>query len=191
MSAKNGRTLLVKWDGVENATKYRVETYNYGDISDNTSGGRLDSTVVEGTQTEVSGDFNATNGVTVCVTALNDEGESYPGWGYNQELSVPDVAAPVALAATNISAEGFTANWQASENAHTYKLNLIRNHEAVAGDEPFTYFADGFSEITTSMDDTKSTLMTQDGMPVSLDEAIKYALVELSLHSLHRLSGHH
>ena len=175
VSAKNGSTLLVKWDGVENATKYRVETYNYGDISDNTSGGRLDSTVVEGTQTEVSGDFNATNGVTVCVTALNDEGESYPGWGYNQELSVPDVAAPVALAATNISAEGFTANWQASENAHTYKLNLIRNHEAVAGDEPFTYFADGFSEITTSKNDPKSTLLTPDGMPVSLDDAIKYA----------------
>lgn len=175
VSAKNGSTLLVKWDGVENATKYRVETYNYGDISDKTSGGKLGSTVVEGTQTEVSGDFDATNGVLVSVTALNDNGESYPGWGYNQELSVPDVAAPVALPATNISAEGFTANWQASENAHTYKLNLIRNHEAVAGDEPFTYFADGFSEITTSMDDSKSTLMTQDGMPVSLDQTINYA----------------
>lgn len=175
VSAKNGSTLLVKWDGVENATKYRVETYNYGDISNKTSGGKLGSTVVEGTQTEVSGDFDATNGVLVSVTALNDNGESYPGWGYNQELSVPDVAAPVALPATNISAEGFTANWQASENAHTYKLNLIRNHEAVAGDEPFTYFADGFSEITTSMDDPKSTLMTQDGMPVSLDQTINYA----------------
>jgi hypothetical protein len=53
--------------------------------------------------------------------AINNGGTSYSA---NTTFTTSDVAAPVATAATDITAESFTANWDASEGASSYKLDV-------------------------------------------------------------------
>ncbi|UPT71116.1 MAG: lamin tail domain-containing protein [Flavobacterium sp. JAD_PAG50586_2] len=53
--------------------------------------------------------------------AINNGGISYSA---NTTFTTEDVIAPVATAATAITSESFTANWDASEGAASYKLDV-------------------------------------------------------------------
>jgi hypothetical protein len=53
--------------------------------------------------------------------AINNGGISYSA---NSTFTTEDVIAPVATAATAVTAESFTANWDASEGASSYKLDV-------------------------------------------------------------------
>jgi len=58
-------------------------------------------------------------------------------------------AAPVATAATSVTARGFTANWSAASRATSYRLD-------VATDSAFTSYVMGYQDLTVS--DTSQTV---------------------------------
>ncbi|MDE6831978.1 MAG: hypothetical protein K2J07_04520 [Muribaculaceae bacterium] len=59
---------------------------------------------------------------------------------------ISEIAAPEALAATNVSEEGFTANWDAVENADSYIVNIYAA-ETLAADTDVKVFEEDFSGV--------------------------------------------
>ena len=166
IQAVSGGQIQVSCDPVEGATSYEFQAYsrNAGDV------------VYTAQSTEpsavITGQFDANEDVIVCVVARNDTDESYPGTSYGPISYTGVIDAPVALDATNVTNNGFTANWEPSLWANTYLLSLNRTH--TVGEEPETvyYMQEDFSEVTTTTDDVESTVMTEDGQVVNLDDRI-------------------
>lgn len=172
ISAKDGSSLHIAWDAVDEATSYDVKVYNYTGEYDLDDENAVAAVNVATNEADVACDFNATYGVYVTVVAKNTEAESYPGTAYTHELEVGDIETPVALDATNVSEQGFTANWQSTPNAHNYKLNVTRTHEATEDGEKAVLMDDDFDEITTSLESSESTLMNMETFLVSFDDYI-------------------
>lgn len=169
-NVKNGSTITASWDAVDGATSYVATLYNHE------TGDSITSAEVTTNSADLTGDFVVTDGVLVSVVAKNADGESYPGSGYSDDLEVDEVAAPVADEATDVTENGFTANWEKSDNAHTYTLSLVRTHTVTDGTEQVSYFNDGFGEIPYSNDDPQSTVFGNPiGSPFSLDDLIDNA----------------
>lgn len=134
------------WTAVEGATSYYVYAVNSND----------DATVAEATvsDTEAVLNFIPVDGVyyNVYVVAKNGTDESYPGswWG----MFEPDeMGTPVALAATNVSDNGFTANWEKAANAAQYIVAVDQKHVATEDGEEFTFFDDDFSSLDDATED--------------------------------------
>lgn len=158
----SGNAIKVSCDPVEGATQYTFNAYSRN------SSDTFTATVNE-PEVTFEGWFDAKEDVIVRVVASNDTEDSYEGVTYGPLLYNGEVETPVALAATNVTENGFTANWEPSLWANTYEVSLVRNH--TVGDEPETiyYMQEDFSEVTLDINDPSSTLMTTDGNPVSLD----------------------
>lgn len=158
----SGNAIKVSCDPVEGATQYTFNAYSRN------SSDTFTATVNE-PEVTFEGWFNAKEDVIVRVVASNDTEDSYEGVTYGPLIYNGEVETPVALAATNVTENGFTANWEPSLWANTYEVSLVRNH--TVGDEPETiyYMQEDFSEVTLDINDPSSTLMTTDGNPVSLD----------------------
>ncbi len=168
-----GGSLTITWDAVENATSYLVEIYNKDSIivTDNLL---LASSSTESNTATIEAAFDPTVGVYVRVIALSEDGDSYPGYLSVESLSVSNVDAPVALEGSEITENGFTANWEASTYANQYELSLIRTHEATEDGEIVTYFDDEFEKSPYGLDNPRSTVMTTDGKPVVLNDYLIY-----------------
>lgn len=158
----SGNAIKVSCDPVEGATHYTFSAYSRN------SSDTFTATVNE-PEVTFEGWFDAKEDVIVRVVASNDTEDSYEGVTYGPLIYNGEVETPVALAATNVTENGFTANWEPSLWANTYEVSLVRNH--TVGDEPETiyYMQEDFSEVTLDINDPSSTLMTTDGNPVSLD----------------------
>lgn len=158
----SGNAIKVSCDPVEGATHYTFSAYSRN------SSDTFTATVNE-PEVTFEGWFDAKEDVIVRVVACNDTEDSYEGVTYGPLIYNGEVETPVALAATNVTENGFTANWEPSLWANTYEVSLVRNH--TVGDEPETiyYMQEDFSEVTLDINDPSSTLMTTDGNPVSLD----------------------
>lgn len=158
----SGNAIKVSCDPVEGATQYTFNAYSRN------SSDTFTATVNE-PEVTFEGWFDAKEDVIVRVVASNDTEDSYEGVTYGPLIYNGEVETPVALAATNVTENGFTANWEPSLWANTYEVSLVRNH--TVGDEPETiyYMQEDFSEVTLDINDPSSTLMTTDGNPVSLD----------------------
>lgn len=158
----SGNAIKVSCDPIEGATQYTFDA-----VSRNSSNHYL-ATVSE-PEVTFEGWFDAKEDVIVRIVASNDTEDSYEGVTYGPLVYDGVIDAPVALDATNVTENGFTANWEPSLWANTYEVALIRNH--TVGDEPETiyYMQEDFSEVTLDINDPSSTLMTTDGNPVSLD----------------------
>ncbi len=164
-----GGEITATWDAVEGATKYKV---GLQDTEDDYK--VLAEMEVTEPKAVFETAFDPSHKLAVTVEAMDGEKMSYPGHGY-PELTVEKVDAPVALAATNVSTSGFTANWEKSQYAANYNVSFMRTHTATADGETLTYFDDDFSQIPYSVDDVESTYMSKDmTTPVSLDDVFKY-----------------
>jgi len=165
IEAVSGTQIKVSCDAVEGATKYAVTAQSRK--SDESY------TVVSDTnEAIITGQFDPAEDVIVSIVASNDTDESYPGTSYGPISYTGTIDAPVALEATNVSNQGFTANWEPSLWANTYELTLNRTHTVGEEGETFYYVQEDFSEIPYTTDDTESTVMTSDGSVVSLDNYI-------------------
>lgn len=173
VSAKDGSTLHISWDAVSDATAYDVKVYNYTSEYDLDEENAVGSATVTTNEADIACDFNATYGVYVTVVARNATAESYPGHVYNHELEVDDIDTPVALDATAVTMQGFTANWEPSANAHNYLLNVTRTHEATEDGETAVLMDDDFDQTDITLDDSQSTLMNMSTFIVSFDDYIK------------------
>lgn len=158
-----GNQIKVSCDPVEGAATYTFSAYSrYKEDVVFTAETNEPSAIIEG-------QFTPSEDVIVSIVASNDEDESYPGVTYDSFYTYEEIDAPVALEATNITNQGFTANWTASLWANTYELNLMRTHTVGEGGEEVYYMQEDFSEVPYTSDDTESTLLSMDGTLASLD----------------------
>ncbi len=159
--------LHITWDAVENAQSYKVMITNYatGDASE---------FIADTNSLDADFEFAPSEGILVNVVAVNEEGESYPGKKYFPTLGPTSLEAPVALDATDVTENGFTAHWQPVSMAYDYKLFVNHTHTVAQEGEELVYFDDDFSSIPFDSDDARSTVMTQDGQLVLLDDYLAY-----------------
>lgn len=140
--------LSTTWKAVEGAAVYKATAYMATEDEDVEIGSV--------TVTEPSAEFDmyisedATR-YYVTVIAFNDaEEESYPASAY-AELAPKSVGNATALAATDISEKGFTANWEAIADAGRTLVYPIQNHKAASSQE-YTLLADTFSNVPMEND---------------------------------------
>ena len=119
----NGESFVAKWNRVTGATAYLLDVYSKKSETDfdyvlKDEKVTLTSKTVSGLDKNKTYFFRvrATNG-----TATSD---------YSDEIEVvkviDDIAAPVAKPATDVTATGFTANWESVPDAQSYVLNVYK-----------------------------------------------------------------
>ncbi len=131
----------VAWNAVEGADSYLLSVYQH----DNTKRVYLFENVsVEGTRYTVEGaDITKPYYYTVKVV----QGDKISN--ESNEMRVLGLIAPELLAATNITMDGFTANWNQSDRATTYLLTAYLTHKALESedyvliDEDFSAYSGG------------------------------------------------
>lgn len=103
----------------------------------------LENKEVVGTEyTVTEAEFDLPLYYTVCSKA----GDVVSGESAIMTVSPQTVSAPEANAATDITSEGFTANWQESDIATCYYLHVLKHHVAEA-DETYPVIDTDFSDI--------------------------------------------
>lgn len=137
--------ILLKWNKVEGATSYKIEVQGGSDTVYTTETGDTDSCVL---------DFiidPSMMSYVFYVTAVNGEDMSYPG--YIAETPSPEtVGTAVALDATDITADGFTANWQKADYAARYLVLPTLTHKAKTAGEQFFYLNELFANVPENAD---------------------------------------
>ena len=140
--------LSTTWKAVEGASAYKATAY----MTTSDENIEISSVKVSGPSAEF--DMYLSEAATkyiVTVVALNDaEEESYPVSGY-AELTPKSVGDATALAATDISDKGFTANWEAIADAGRTLVYPVQTHKAVSSQE-YTLLADTFSNVPMDND---------------------------------------
>lgn len=133
--------VTVTWDAVEGATSY----YVYAEDSDQDDL-RVAEATVTGTEAKLNFTVVGETYYHIFVIAKNGDDESYPKswWG---TFEPAEIETPVALAATNVTDHGFTANWEKATNASQYIVAVNQIHVATADGETFDIFDDDFSAL--------------------------------------------
>lgn len=132
------------WKKVTGATGYLVNVFNY-----NAAGEREYSVKdMETTSTYVSIDkLDATKTHFFTVKTVKGEYVSVE----SEEIEIvpvySSIDAPVAIDATNVTANGFIANWNAVEIADKYTVSLYKS-ETLKADEDAVVLSEDFSGIT-------------------------------------------
>lgn len=124
----------VPWTKVPEATSYTVEIGLLGQDQEMTT---IEVGDVESCTFELE-NLNPSNMYVVYVTARDGRKISYPGTtsGY---LKPGKVGTAVVLPATDVTADGFTANWEAAPYATRYFLFPTVTHTAEVANEEFFY----------------------------------------------------
>lgn len=134
-----------RWEKVEGATSYLVQVRcGHMPVTSATVGD------VDEADVPFAPEPGATT--TVYVTAINGDDCSYYGY-WNGDVTPDEVGTPVALAASDITAEGFTANWERAANAAGYMVLPTVTHTAAVDGEEYTLLDDTFSNIPETADD--------------------------------------
>ena len=131
------------WSKLSGATAYLLDVYTKdGD----TKNYLLQNEEVAETSKEVSG-LDESKEYFFSVRAKSGENVSE----YSNEIAVVEVfnyvLPPKTLPATNISENGFTANWEAAENAVKYDIYLTRN-ETLAESQEINIINEQFDKVT-------------------------------------------
>lgn len=135
----DGTSFTARWTEVDGATSYLLDVY------DGEKNYLLQDMEVTGTSYDVTG---LTEGKTYYFTvrAKVDGNVSE----YSNEIEVVEVIselpAPKALPATDVTAAGFTANWEAVDKASQYLVTLNCT-KVLAADEDVNVLVDDFSKV--------------------------------------------
>lgn len=135
----------ISWEKVEGATGYEVEVNASFDTVATTEVGDVDSCVVSFALDPKVDTY------TIYVTAVCEEGKSYYGYK-NVSIQAPYVGDAVALPATDVSADGFTANWETAAYASKYMVFPTVKHTATET-EYFPLLEETFSAIPEENDE--------------------------------------
>ena len=169
MELTSANTIKASWDAVEGATSYTVAL-----LQDGNEIVTVEVPASAGNSVELTGDFTPGQQVGISVIARNGDDHSYPGYVYGTPMP-EEIGTPVALEATNVTENGFTANWEETPFAANYQIHIDRTHEVTEEGEEIVYLYEDFQEVPfESSDDQRSTIVTTDGMPVYLDDYINY-----------------
>lgn len=135
-----------RWEAGFNAQSYLLNVFTLDYNKTTTIFERrylLQDKEVSGTEyTVTEAEFDLPLYYTVCSKA----GDIVSGESAIMTVSPQTVSTPAATAATDITSDGFTANWQTSDIATCYYLHVLKHHVA-ATDETYTVIDTDFSDI--------------------------------------------
>lgn len=147
----DGTSFTARWTEVDGATSYLLDVY------DGEKNYLLQDKEVTGTSYDVTG---LTEGKTYYFTvrAKVDDNVSE----YSNEIEVVEVIselpAPKALPATDVTAAGFTANWEAVDKASQYLVTLNCT-KVLSADEDVNVLEEDFSKVNVgSLDEINMDL---------------------------------
>ena len=147
-----GTSFTANWEAVEGASKYILN------VAHNDAEGYAEYDLKN---VEVSATSYAVSGLTAGVTyfynvaAVDADGiaTAVSPW----KTVKAEFGAPVLKPATNVTATGYTANWQPVEGATGYRVYNMMAHTATSAGEEFALLDTDFSNITEgSLDSPKS-----------------------------------
>lgn len=135
-----------RWEAGFNAQSYLLNVFTLDYNKTTTIFERrylLQDKEVSGTEyTVTEAEFDLPLYYTVCSKA----DDIVSGESAIMTVSPQTVSTPAATAATDITSDGFTANWQTSDIATCYYLHVLKHHVA-ATDETYTVIDSDFSDI--------------------------------------------
>lgn len=135
-----GTGFTAKWDAVDKARHYLLSVY-----TKNSAGERdyyIEDKVIEGLSYELANLPQKDSFYYFIVKAYDGEHTSPE----SVETAVEALLRPVIKAETEVSANGFTANWEPVSHADNYHFITRRQHTATAPEE-FSYIKEGFENI--------------------------------------------
>ncbi len=140
----DGVSFTALWKSVTGATGYLLDVYTKdGDNRVYT----LQDYSVTGTSHYVS-DLDATKTYFYTVRAVKDDIISAESEEVEVVKNITSLDAPVALDATAVTENGFTAHWEAVPDATRYEVNVTR-HEILAQDAVVNVIDEDFSKVTS------------------------------------------
>ena len=142
---KEGKIIL-SWNKVEGATSYSVALGSWMDIIYNTEVGDVNSCEIDVSVTEGQN-------YSFYVMARNGEDSSYWGYCSGDDLIPGTIGNAVAKEATEVSANGFTANWDKADYANEYLVLPVVTHTATAPGDEFFILNELFTNVPEDADD--------------------------------------
>ena len=154
----DGSTITATWDAVSGADHYLVSLFK---LRDGVVEGCADIETTATTYTfgGLALDFS-TGGYKVIVRTASEAGALSPERYCDEVLAPTETTAPVALAATDITPDSFTARWEPSTFADGYTVEAMT--ELVAGAEtmPVTLFEQDFTSMAYLDDPSGQVVMS-------------------------------
>jgi len=153
----DGSTIKATWDAVSNADHYLVSLYRLqeGFVEGCTE---LETKDTQYTFENLALNFS-TGGYKVVVKAANEVGATSPERYCDEILAPTETTAPVALEATDITADSFTAHWEPSTFADGYTVEAMTEMVAGADTLAVTLFEQDFSNMTFAEDGSGQVMM--------------------------------
>lgn len=140
-ATKTGFTAM--WRSVTGASNYLLDVYSKGDAGNEYL---LKDESVKTNYMNVTG-LDASKTYYFTVRAQKGEAISDPSDEIRVVPVVEKIAAPVATDATNVTKNGFTANWNAVEDADYYTVSLFKN-TILSEDQEISLLSEDFSKVT-------------------------------------------
>lgn len=166
-------TVTLIWDKVDGATSYSITvetTFGEEPVAE-MEVGNVDTCIID-----ING-ANFDQNFYFYVTAHNGEEISYPGF-LGEALCPDEIPTPEVLPASNVTADGFTANWQPAAFASDY-LVLPRQQHTATEPETFYILNEDFSNVPEDADEFKAIqiapLMGYNGMDIYFSRAGWYS----------------
>ena len=117
----DGEKFTAQWRSVSGAESYLVDVYTK-DAEGNKTYVLQQEETTETSMVVTVADRNQK--YYYCVTAKAGDNVSMPSEEQDVVIRINELAAPVALEASDVDDNGFTANWEASANAESYKVSV-------------------------------------------------------------------
>lgn len=160
-------SVQVAWNKVEGATSYTVVAANGSDVLTTKQCGDEDSCIMDVTLVE---------GENYVFYVMAQNGDKISYWGSlsvdSKQFAPSEVGAASAMDATDVTADGFTANWIKADYANKYLVLPVQKHTAKADGENFVILNETFSEVPESADEYNPIMlcsMLGMGAPNALD----------------------
>lgn len=117
----DGEKFTARWSSVSGAESYLVDVYTK-DAEGNKNYILQQEETVETSMVVTVPDSNQK--YYYCVSAKAGDNVSMPSEEQDVVIRINELDAPVALEASDVDDNGFTANWEATENAESYKVSV-------------------------------------------------------------------
>ena len=117
----DGEKFTAEWRSVSGAESYLVDVYTKDEEGNKTYVLQQEETVETSMVVTVP---DSNQKYYYCVSAKAGDNVSMPSEEQDVVIRINELDAPVALDASDVDDNGFTANWEATENAESYKVSV-------------------------------------------------------------------
>ncbi len=142
----DGTSFTATWRSVSGATGYFLDVYSYNVAGDQKEYVIENQNVGTVTSYKVTG-LDAAKTYYFVVRSTNGEATSDNSNEIKVVKVISSIDAPAVKPASNVTATGFTANWEAVADASGYIVNLYK-HETLKADGLVPIFTEDFSKVT-------------------------------------------